>query len=267
MDSSFVVKFIEGSGLGGIVIAVFVIILDAFFKSDGSYGTENMSMGTAIKTNVTIFFVTTISALFGAIYCYHAIFKTSEGYRKCHQRAVSSTISTNAFGCEFEKIESIMMNPSIPLQNPECITTRVMIKSIWKMMLSVFLNFFLCMSIFPACLTSIKWQNSGKDIFGIKTPDWSFIKYSVFLMFNIGDWLGKKFGGASYSSEKENLTLLLQVVKMPIFWGLFWICDMTGTGTGILANGYFFSAVVLVFATSNGYFGTLPMAHAPEILK
>lgn len=139
--------------------------------------------------------------------------------------------------------------------------------SIWKMMLSVFLNFFLCLSIFPACLTSIKWQKSDTDIFGIKTADWSFIKLSVFLTFNIGDWLGKKFGGVSYSSDKENLTLFLQVVKMPIFWGLFWICDLTGTGTGILANGYFFTAVVLVFATSTGYFGTIPMAHASQILQ
>ena len=52
-------------------------------------------------------------------------------------------------------------------------------------------------------------------------------------MFNIGDWLGKKFGGVSYSSEKENLTLFLQIVKMPIFWGLFWICDLTGTGRAV----------------------------------
>jgi len=262
MDSSFVVKLMEGQGLGGIVISVFVIILDAVFKRNGSYGTDTMSMQTAIKGNVTIFFVTTIIALLGAIYCYHKIFKTSEPYRKCHQRAVSSTISTNLSG---NGEENVLINTNS--EKMECITTGVIIQSIWKMMLSVFLNFFLCLSIFPACLTSIKWQKSDTDIFGIKTADWSFIKYSVFLMFNIGDWLGKKFGGVSYSSEKENLTLFLQVLKMPIFWGLFWICDLTGTGTGILANGYFFSAVMLVFAMSNGYFGTLPMAHAPQILQ
>ena len=37
MDSSFVVKLMEGQGLGGIVIAVFVIILDKLFKRNGSY--------------------------------------------------------------------------------------------------------------------------------------------------------------------------------------------------------------------------------------
>lgn len=262
MDSSFVVKLMEGQGLGGIVIAVFVIILDKLFKRNGSYGTDNMTMETAIKANVTIFFGTTILALLGAIYCYHKIFKTSEPYRKCHQRAVSSTISTNLSG---NGEENVLINTNS--EKTECISTGVIIQSIWKMMLSVFLNFFLCLSIFPACLTSIKWQKSDTDIFGIKTADWSFIKYSVFLTFNIGDWLGKKFGGVSYSSDKENLTLFLQVVKMPIFWGLFWICDLTGTGTGILANGYFFSAVVLVFATSTGYFGTIPMAHASQILQ
>jgi len=262
MHFQFVVTLMEGQGLGGIIIAVFVIILDKIFKRNGSYGTDSMSMQTAIKANVTIFFVTTILALLSAIYCYHKIFKTSEQYRSCHQRAQSSTISTNLSG---NGEENVLINTNS--EKVECITTGVIIKSIWKMMASVFLNFFLCLSIFPACLTSIKWQHSGEDIFGIKTADWSFIKYSVFLMFNIGDWLGKKFGGVSYSSEKENLTLFLQIVKMPIFWGLFWICDLTGTGTGILANGYFFSACVLVFATSSGYFGTLPMAHAPAILQ
>ena len=172
------------------------------------YGTDNMTMETAIKANVTIFFGTTILALLGAIYCYHKIFKTSEPYRKCHQRAVSSTISTNLSG---NGEENVLINTNS--EKTECISTGVIILSIWKMMLSVFLNFFLCLSIFPACLTSIKWQKSDTDIFGIKTADWSFIKYSVFLTFNIGDWLGKKFGGVSYSSDKENLTLLLQVVK------------------------------------------------------
>merc|ERR1711976_986917 len=101
------------------------------FKRNGKYGIDGtLEGGTAIKLNVTIFFITTILALLGAIVTYHKIFKTCEEYRKIHQRTVSSTVSTNMSNEAGEQKELL----SDKLKGQQYVSTMTIIGSIWRMM-------------------------------------------------------------------------------------------------------------------------------------
>jgi len=163
---------------------------------------------------------------------------------------------------------SSMMREKEPLTTEAAVPFCEIMRGICFQAISVFLTFFICLLLFPGVLGNVCTHDGEKNVLGFISIDWSFLNTALFLMFNIGDWLGKKL--AKYEivrSDQEYLLLsitLLRGLFYPIFlYGL----NLTGQRTGLLANKYSFIILNFIFATSSGYMGSLPMRFAPEVLE
>jgi len=251
MPYNYVMTFMEGQGVGGIFISVLVIVLNRVYK-DPATGTWYDK--SSIKWFSTVYFSITIITTLLTMLAYQFIFKKCSEYKKLRER--SNTTDS--------EVEQLTEKPS----QTEPVEASVILKSIWKQILSTFATFFVFLSLFPAVLTSITSEYSSVDVFGIKQPNWTFINYALFMLYSVGDWVGKRLGNSmSFDYSKENLLMLASLARIPVFYALVASCDLTGTGSSFLASSWFFIAVMVLFSVSQGYFGCIPMGHAPQVFK
>lgn len=195
---------------------------------------------------MTVFFAQAIVTTLLTIVLFKKVFQECAEYKRCHRKQQEAS--------DFEKKGLINETKS------QTIPVIYVLQQIWPQLLSVFITFFICLSLFPACLTDIR--QGPRDAFDIKTKDWGFINYATFLVFNIGDWLGKKSARWRYAANKEWLTLSLCFGRF-VFYYLFYLCNPSGTRD--YNDGWMFLVVNALFSVTSGYFGSLCMAHASEV--
>lgn len=256
MPYNYIMTFMEGQGLGGIFISVLVVVLNKIFKDPetGTWYDES-----SVKSFSTVYFMITVGTTILTLVVYQLVFKKCDEYTKIYKK--DDDVNDQETANLTEKVTSESTKSSL-----EEIPMKIILKSIHKQILSTFFTFFVFLSLFPAVLTSITSEHSNTDIFNIKQPNWTFITYALFMLYSVGDWVGKKLGNIKpIPFEKENTLLTISFIRIPIFFLLFSLCDLTGTRTGVFSSSWFFIVVMAVYAVSQGYFGCIPMGIAPQV--
>lgn len=149
-------------------------------------------------------------------------------------------------------------------------TVQGVLKKIWLQALTIFMVFFVTLSLFPGVVTIIKPQvkkgtfvesdSEGGDSGWSEKKNWLEDWFSVILIciFDIGDFIGRYAPDWFVIGSPKNLWIgaALRAVFYPI------LCVM---GKGLMQQGinYTASIAVFLFAITNGYVGTLGMIFGP----
>jgi len=143
------------------------------------------------------------------------------------------------------------------------------VRRIWIWILAVFLCFLVTLAVFPAVAVLVQSTDKGNA-----WSDKYFIPVGCFLLYNIGDYVGRMFASLVKWPKATNFggifILLLSIVRLA-FIPLFLFCNAAPKNR-ILTEVYFESdAAYLVFnailAVTNGYIGSIALMFGPKMLE
>lgn len=166
-----------------------------------------------------------------------------------------------------------------PLITPDHIdvreaATRVCVKTvfkrIWVWTLAVFLSFAATLSVFPA-VTALILSTGYKD--GDRWSTEYFIPVTCFVLFNIGDYLGRIMAGVVQWPKATKtgswIVMTMSLARM-VFIPLFLFCNASPSNrvyTPVLfRSDIAFIVLIVLFSVSNGYVGNIAMMYAPKVL-
>ncbi|XP_040886977.1 equilibrative nucleoside transporter 2 [Toxotes jaculatrix] len=135
-------------------------------------------------------------------------------------------------------------------------------KKIWVMAFCVTFVFTVTLSVFPAVTADVRTSFPGK---------WErfFISVCCFLMFNINDWLGRTITTFIRWPRKESRLFPVLVVCRVVFIPLLMLCNVQPRSflPVYFPNDAVFTAIMVVFSLSSGYFVCLSMSYAPQLVE
>eukprot|EP00795_Rhopilema_esculentum_P013540 gene13540-4426_t len=141
----------------------------------------------------------------------------------------------------------------------------IIIKQIFPMAFAVTITFLVTLACFPSITSRIISGSSEKNA-------WTdfFIAITCFLFFNLGDYLGRVLAGFIQIPRKRWPRWILPTICCArfIFIPLFIFCNAQPRSFPVVFKHDAFPAVfMLLFATSNGYFGSLGMMYGPSAVE
>ncbi|CAK6965286.1 equilibrative nucleoside transporter 2 [Scomber scombrus] len=135
-------------------------------------------------------------------------------------------------------------------------------KKIWVMAFCVTFVFTVTLSVFPAVTADVKTSSPG---------NWErfFISVCCFLIFNLGDWLGRTITTVIHWPRKESRIFPALVVSRVIFVPLLMLCNVQIRSNLPVYFGHdaAFATIMILFSLSSGYFVCLSMSYAPQLVE
>jgi len=248
MHFMYVVTLMEGQALGGIFISLVKMGCD---KIEDSISNGSSTGSHAKEIAVTIYWLVGFILLILTWLGFKFVFVRSQDY-------------LNSLSVK-EKNSKPLLKTS-KSTSTKSITTLEILNIIKIPALCEGLNFFVCLAIFPAVLVQLRSNNDAPDIFGLRPVSFPFVNFAVFLIFNLGDWIGKKCGKFAFSADRQYLLLFITLLRL-LYFPLVFSLNLSGEKEGIFASNYYSIIVVFTFALSSGYLGCIAMRFAPEILS
>ncbi|KAI3648936.1 hypothetical protein MP228_006790 [Amoeboaphelidium protococcarum] len=152
---------------------------------------------------------------------------------------------------------------------------------IWVLASSVFTVYLVTLALFPAILSTVRPANESLD----SESKWRLLFIPVtFLIFNLGDWLGKALPGIVIFNKfvdwvvkspmtlksKARLTWLMSVLRLSfiplvLLSNTVISSDISRQFPLWINNDIGYLIIVALFAISNGYLGTLCMINGPQL--
>jgi len=199
-------------------------------------------------------------------------------------------------------------DPDLAIVNPgqsslTKMSTWAIIKRIWIWILAVFVCFFGTLIVFPAITVLVKsigsenaWSNTdfipslleltrdhglNSYSFLVKSTGsgnaWSdtyFIPVGCFLLFNVGDFVGRTLAGVikiNWATHFGSVCLLgLSLVKLA-FVPLFLFCNAAPSNRSVtyvaIDSDVAYLIFMIIFSISNGYIGSVVMMFGPKMLQ
>ncbi|XP_031561564.1 equilibrative nucleoside transporter 1-like isoform X2 [Actinia tenebrosa] len=138
-------------------------------------------------------------------------------------------------------------------------------KQIAPLGLSVAFVFFVTLASFPGLTSRIKSKSTAKN-------EWTekyFIPVSCFLLFNVGDFIGRIIASIFQLPRGSKLLPILCFVRV-VFIPLFFFCNAQPRGENVpvlFNDDTYFIVFMLLFGISNGYLGSLCMMYGPGLVE
>eukprot|EP00049_Salpingoeca_infusionum_P001416 m.48165 g.48165 ORF g.48165 m.48165 type:complete len:495 (-) comp11011_c0_seq2:240-1724(-) len=242
-----------GQGVGGVIVASLNVITLA--STDG-----NPSNAAFIFFILSVVLI--LACLGGAIYLKrHPMVKLRINRASLRRRESLSALRSS------QSVSRSLSAGGAPIAAPQ-ITELTLVRRAMsytkRPALYVFWVFTVTLSIFPAIADRIESSGDPKG----KWAATYFTPVACFLMFNVGDTIGRLAAGKKQwpSYAKLGWPVLLRTVFIP----LFILCnvkldhDNTYAGMGLLSNDAFPIVLMLLMSITNGYFGTLVFIYGPS---
>jgi len=171
-----------------------------------------------------------------------------EFYFRRFERHVDRDIQDNATNAGNEKIPYFMI-----------------LKAISGKALSVFIVFSVTLTCFPAIMAGISSTNKGD---GSIWDNELFSTLVVFLVFNLGDWIGRILAGIGQIVNEKSKWLLILSISRVVFIPLFLMCNYKHRLLPYVFNHDFYPIIInVLFSVSNGYLGSLGMMYGPKLVS
>eukprot|EP00794_Sanderia_malayensis_P017474 gene17474-19221_t len=161
----------------------------------------------------------------------------------------------------FENIQ--ILNPSKESSKPQYFQ---IFKKIFPAAFSVTMIFLVTLACFPALTSRI--ASAAK-----KKSDWTdkyFVSVTCFLLFNLGDYLGRSLAGFIQIPRKRWPKWILPAITLGrlLFIPLFMFCNVQPRNIIVLFNHDAFPIIfMLLFAMTCGYFGSIAMMYGPSYVE
>jgi equilibrative nucleoside transporter 1/2/3 len=177
--------------------------------------------------------------------------------------ALMWALRTPFFKHYYANEENVASSPTSSTPSPSTLT---ILKLSWVYLLSIFITFSVTLTVFPSVAVLIKSETSNSG------SDWAtkyFTAVSVFLLFNVGDLVGRGLASWIKMPRRSTLgkaTVLIASLSRILFIPLFLYCniDSDKPRTVIFKSDADFITFMALFAVSNGYIGNICMLHGPK---
>ncbi|XP_074480926.1 equilibrative nucleoside transporter 2-like [Sebastes fasciatus] len=135
-------------------------------------------------------------------------------------------------------------------------------KKIWVMAFCVTFVFTVTLSVFPAVTVDVRTSFPGK---------WErfFISVCCFLIFNLHDWIGRTVTTVVRWPCKESRLFPALVVSRVVFIPLLMLCNVQNRSylPVYFSHDAVFAIIMTLFSLSSGYFVSLSMSYAPQLVE
>ena len=142
------------------------------------------------------------------------------------------------------------------------------VKHCWIYLISIFLTFTITLTVFPSVAVLVQSETYKSE------SSWAidyFTPVCVFLLFNVGDLIGRSLASwiklPGRSALGKGLVLVLSVSRIA-FIPLFMYCNIVTEKSSernvLFASDADFIAFMTLFAVSNGYLGNICMLNGPK---
>lgn len=140
------------------------------------------------------------------------------------------------------------------------------IRRIWYYGVSVFLVFFISLSVYPAVTVLVESQYKGK---GSAWNDIYFVPVVTYLIFSCGDYAGRILSGIfQWPKSKPWLVVILSLTRV-IFVPILMFCNAQPRYhlPVYIHNDLYYIVITILFAMSNGYLCNLTFILTPTVVE
>jgi len=171
---------------------------------------------------------------------------------------------------ELQDDHKLLETPDHKTSIPVKVNPLSVLATIWPYGLAVLLTFLVTLGCFPTITVRVK-----STIAEGEWPEKFFIPVTCFLLFNVGDYIGRFLAGIIQWPKPGKfgavLTLAFSLARV-CFIPLFLICnaapDKRSLTPVLIESDTFYIILMTIFSVSNGYLGSLCMMNAPQtVLK
>lgn len=229
----YITATIAGQALGGIFAALAEIV--------------SLSVGASSTHSAFVYFTIGTITIVISIICYIVLTKTV--FYKFY--VFEKAIVRNEFQNE--------------LVRPQIISYKHILRKTWCYGLAMFSVFAITLSVYPGVTVLIESEGKGH---GNKWNDVFFVPTIAYLLFSVGDYLGRILAGKLQKPKKSSVILILSLARF-IFIPLLMLCNAQPRyywGV-VFDRDYQYILILFACALSNGYLANIAAIHAPRMVE
>ncbi|CAF3027490.1 unnamed protein product [Rotaria socialis] len=251
LPSRYIQGFVAGQALGGVFV-VLCSIASILFSND-------------ISVSAAIYFLLALFVIASNLLTYIYV-------EKSHLLQIYSS-SIQEVNNEHEPLlrSSILDDNAIDSLNITALALRQRLFVAYKHtkwnFFGIFLTFVCTLSLFPAYMSKIQPAYPSIDYPHTLWTDRLYTQVMTFLLFNVGDTLGRMISAKIQipSILRSRLLFFICLLRF-IFIPLFGLCHFPNTNgfPYVFKNDFIYASIVLLFSLSHGYCNSLNMMYAPR---
>lgn len=179
-----------------------------------------------------------------------------------------------------DELKGKFLNNDVDFQQPAKVSPWIVFKTIWMYALSVFLIFTVTLACFPAITAQVESSSlpPRDERKGINEEDYEwglkfFIPVACFVLFNVGDWLGRFFAEMFQWPKPGRfgmIFVLIFTLARLAFIPLFLFSNANPGGRiqpVVFGHDAYYILFMALFSLSNGYLSSICMMSAPQLCK
>ncbi|KAJ8919549.1 hypothetical protein NQ315_002171 [Exocentrus adspersus] len=141
---------------------------------------------------------------------------------------------------------------------------RVILKKMWCHGLSVFLTFAFTLSVYPGVTVLIESEGKGH---GNRWNDVYFVPTIAYLLFSLGDYLGRIIAGRVLKPKNITVLIILSIARF-IFIPLLMLCNAQPRHywAVVFDKDYQYIVILFLCALSNGYLANIVAIYVPKFV-
>lgn len=248
--SKYMNNVLSGQGIGGVLVATINIILLAI-------GGDQVEAAFYCFLFSVIFL---IGSVFALIYL-----KRTELYSQCIENKQVSEDNT-----EKDESSHLLGKPDNASEEIQDVNVCSVLKTIRVEALTVFIIYVVTLGLFPAVTVLVVSTNSDSDQAG----EWEkiyFVPVCCFLLYNIGDYIGRLLVGLSrFPKISSKIALLFSCLRI-VFLPLMMMCNLAPSVRHyipvLLPSDTAYCVLILILAITNGYLTSIVMVNAPKKVR
>ncbi|XP_066971026.1 equilibrative nucleoside transporter 1-like isoform X2 [Macrobrachium rosenbergii] len=238
----FMTAVMSGQAIGGVFASAARIV--------------SLSVGAADATSAFIYFMIAVAVMILTMGGYLYMSKTD--FYKYYSNPQESIES------DADQTEKLSKGPEKEENGGATSGHMEIMKEIWPVALSVTGVFFVTLAAFPVLcvkIISTSTNESWRNIY--------FQPVSTFLLFNVGDYVGRLSAGLILWPRKGSWILYVMVVARVVFIPLFLLCnhDPKSNIPSVFTHDAWYIVIMLLFSLSNGYCSSLAMTYGPKLVS
>ncbi|KAI4503602.1 hypothetical protein M0802_001005 [Mischocyttarus mexicanus] len=166
-----------------------------------------------------------------------------------------------------ERIDSeYSVNTEVMFSQVHTISYINIIKKIWHYGISVFLVFFISLTVYPAITVLVESENKGK---GYAWNDIYFVPVVTYLIFSTGDYAGRVLSGFLQMPKNKPYYVMFLSIARIIFIPALMFCNAQPRHNlpVYIHNDIYYILITIIFAVTNGYLCNLSFILVPTVVN
>ncbi|KAK2583117.1 hypothetical protein KPH14_009143 [Odynerus spinipes] len=166
-----------------------------------------------------------------------------------------------------ERLESnFSVNDEVMFSQVHTISYLNIIKKIWHYGISIFLVFFISLTVYPSITVLVESENKGK---GYAWNDIYFVPVVTYLIFSTGDYAGRVLSGIIQVPKNNPYQVMFLSIARIIFVPALMFCNAQPRHNlpVYIHNDIYYILITILFAITNGYLCNLAFILAPTVVN